>query len=184
MEDLDRFEQLLKQRSFISLNDEERNFVFQFIGSEQEYESLRMAEVELKRFIEMKTDLHPRKETWRKIKQSRAEKIISVKPFWLRPSVPGYAVALLIIFVGVMGWWSGARFGSEKTIVEKIVPRIDTIRIATTPDTVIKDRIIYLPITSPKLVSAESPRSERLENKGVNMKDKEELEGLLVSGSY
>ncbi len=184
MEDLNRFEQLLKQCSFKSLNEEERSFVFQFISSEEEYESLRSAEIELKKFFDAKVDLNPRKETLLRIKQSRAEKIIPTQSFWLRPTVPAYAMALLMIVVGVAGWWSGAKFGSEEVLVEKIVPRIDTIRIASKPDTIIKEKIIYVPSQPITLVVNQAKENETVTAKGVNMKDKEELERLLVSGSY
>lgn len=183
MEDLNRFEQLLKQRSFKSLEEEERNFAFQFIDSEEEYESLRNTEDELKKFFETKQELRPRKETLLRIKQSRAEKILS-QSFWVRPAVPAYAVALLMLIVGVGGWWSGVKFGSGKVLVEKTVPRIDTIRIASKPDTIIKEKIIYVPLQQSAMVVNQPEKTEPITAKGVNMKDKEELERLLVSGSY
>ncbi|MGC4023341.1 MAG: hypothetical protein QM734_16045 [Cyclobacteriaceae bacterium] len=181
MEELNRFEQLLKQKSFKSLNEEERNFVFQFIGSEDEYESLRNTENELQAFFDREQKLQPRNETLRKIKQSRA--IILPQNFWIRPSVPTYVVALLLIIGGAIGWWSGAQFGSEKIIVEKIVSHTDTLRIVSAPDTIVRERIIYLP--SRKMILAGQPETkEAVTTKGVNMKDKEELERLLVSGTY
>ena len=184
MEDLNRFEQLLKQRSFKNLDEEEKNFVFQFIRSEEEYESLRNAEVELKTFFERKPELVPRKETLLKIKQSRAQMTTSPQSFWLRPAVPAYTMVLLMLGVGVLGWWSGTRIGSEKVLVEKIVPRVDTIRIESKPDTIVKEKIIYLPSQPVTIVSHQPEKNETVTAKGVNMKDKEELERLLVSGSY
>ena len=182
MEELTRFEQLLKQRSFKSLNEEEKEFVFQFISSEEEYESLRNTEIELRAFFEGQQKLQPRAETLLKIKQSRAEQVVSPQGFWLRPALPAYAVALLIVVVGAIGWWSGTQFGSEKVMVEKIVSHTDTIRIASKPDTIIKEKIVYLP--SPSVTLASPPETKEVVTaKGVNMKDKEDLERLLVSGS-
>lgn len=182
MEELNRFEHLLKQRSFKSLSVEEKEFVFQFISSEDEYESLRNTETELQIFFERQQKLQPRAETLVRIKQSRAEHVVSQQGFWARPVVPAYAVALLIIVVGALGWWSGTKFGSEKVMVEKIVSRTDTIRVASKPDTIIKEKRVYLP--SPKVILASKPETkEEVTVKGVNMKEKEDLERLLVSGS-
>lgn len=181
MEELNRFEQLLKQRPFKSLTEEEKEFVFQFISGEEEYESLRHTEMELHTFFETQQKLQPRAETWRRIKQSRAQ-LAAPQAFWLRPAVPVYVVAIVVVVVGAMAWWSGTQFGSEKVIVEKIVSRTDTIRVASKPDTIIKEKIVYLP--SPKVILASQPETKEVVTaKGVNMKDKEDLERLLVSGS-
>src|SRR5258708_4273222 len=183
MEELSRFEHLMKQRSFKSLSEEEKEFAFQFISSEDEYESLRNAELELRVFFERQQKLQPRVETLVRIKQSRAGHFVSQPGFWVRPAVPAYAVALVIVVVGAIGWWSGTRFGSEKVMVEKIVSRTDTIRVASKPDTIIKEKIVYFP--SPKVILASQPETKETgAARGVNMKDKEELERLLVSGTY
>lgn len=182
MENSDRFEQLLKQRSFKELSEEDKNFALQFVNSEEEYESLRGVDIELKRFFERKGELVPHKSTLARIKASRAKEKPS--PFWIQTSIPAYATALLILVVGAAAWWGGARFSSEKVIVERMIPKIDTVLIASKPDTVIRERIIYVPSNPVKLVSTESTKAEPSANKGVNMKEKEELEGLLVSGSY
>src|SRR5882757_267720 len=103
MEDLERFEQLLKQHSFKNLSEEEKNLAYQFVSSEEEYESLRTSDDELKRFFDQKIELIPQKNTLKRIKESRAREILSVQPFWIQASVPAYAVALLIIIVGIAG---------------------------------------------------------------------------------
>lgn len=181
MEDLDRFEQLLKQHSFKKLNENEKDFVLQFISSEEEYESLRNADVELKRFFDQKAELRHSKDVWLKIKQTRAEKMPVREVF--RQNIPAYAFVLLLLIVGAASWLGGAKFGSKQILVEKIVSRVDTIRITSKPDTIVKEKIIYLQPATVSIVSRQL-EDEPARPKGVNMKDKEELERLLVSGTY
>jgi hypothetical protein len=184
MEDLDRLDQLLKQRPFKSLSQEERNYVFQFVDSEEEYNALQNTEVELRKFGKSGADLRPRKDTWSGIRRTLSKKEENEKQFWLRPVIPAYAVALLLIAVGVAGWWSGVKFGSEKMLVEKIVTHVDTLRIVSRPDTIVREKFIYLPLQPVVTDASQSLKDESITAKGVNMKDKEELERLLVSGSY
>lgn len=184
MEDIDRLEQLLKQRPFKSLTEEERNLVFRFVSSEEEYDSLRSTEMDLRKFAKSGAEIRPRKDTLSKVKKTISQNHEKEKLFWLRPTVPAYAMMVLVIVVGAVGWWAGAKYGSEKVLVEKVIPRIDTLRIVSKPDTVVKERIIYLPMQPVVTAVNQAEKSESLTAKGVNMKDKEELERLLVSGSY
>ena len=70
--------------------------------------------------------------------------------------------------------------------MERIKHEVDTVRIASKPDTVVRNRIIYVqsPMARPVLqtVNTVKPVAE-IPAKGINMKDKEALERLLVSRS-
>jgi hypothetical protein len=80
----------------------------------------------------------------------------------------------------------GASFKPKTLHVENIRKQTDTVFIASKPDTIIRERIVYVktPATAPALQTAKSVQFIPVEtSKGVNMKEKEELEKLLVSGS-
>ena len=91
----------------------------------------------------------------------------------------GYAMVALLFGFG--GWWLGK---SEPTIpvtrVEKILMH-DTVYLATKPDTVFRERVIFK--DRPIILTTGNNQPEESSTKGVSMKEKEELDKLLVSGS-
>jgi len=82
---------------------------------------------------------------------------------------------------GFSGWWLGQ---SEKpmslTKIEQVLVR-DTIYVATKPDTVVREKIIYR--DRPVILTTTNPQNETPITKGVSMKEKEDLDKLLVSGT-
>jgi hypothetical protein len=101
--------------------------------------------------------------------------------------MPAYASLVLMVCVGALGWLAGSNYSSMNQVsVKQVIKQVDTVYLATRPDTVIREKIIYLKPEAPappslQVSSKTLPNSQPI--KGVNMKDKEELETLLVSGS-
>ncbi|MBX2900238.1 MAG: hypothetical protein KF775_11330 [Cyclobacteriaceae bacterium] len=91
-----------------------------------------------------------------------------------------YAVTALVF--GVLGWWMGQPRAKPEpvTLVEHVTVH-DTLYIASKPDTVFREKIIY----RDKLVilTTQTRLPENKSEKGVSMKEKEELDNLLVSGA-
>jgi hypothetical protein len=187
MDNYEKFEQLLVQHSFKELSPEEMMVARSFINSEEEYESLRLTHEKLNSYFSKQTKISSNPETWRKIKSTWKESSMPVHRYhWIKTPMPAYATLLLVVSVGLVGWYSGSRFSSPKIHVQQVKSQVDTVFIASKPDTVVQERIIYLKSESqatPSLGVASRMVSDHPTTKGVSMKEKEELERLLVSGS-
>ena len=187
MENYDRFEHLLEQRSFKELSAEELQVVMEFVKSEEEYESLRQADLQMNAHLVRQTKLSPGTHVWKQIKKSRYESSVkSPQYFWMNAPVPAYATLLLLISVGALGWYAGSNYSSSKNLVNQVKRRVDTVFIASKPVTVVREKIIYINRQVMPSVVIQASVKNHQENptaKGVTMKEKEELERLLVSGS-
>ena len=187
MENFEKLEQLLRCKAFHQLTTDELELVRAEIGSEEEYELLRKAEKGLEKSFAGKTKMTVSPEILKKIKSRWAQdRNVSWSHMWKMSSLPNYATILLLLVIGYIGWIGGSSFNPKTLYVEKIKQQTDTVFIASKPDTIIREKIVYLraPVFAPTLQTAKSIQVIPVEtSKGVNMKDKEELEKLLVSGS-
>jgi hypothetical protein len=178
-----RMERLLESKSFAQLNAEEKEFVLREAGSEREYNLLRKVSSAL---VAEKADLSPDPQTLRKLLLTMK----NMKPAsWyeavLTYKVPAYAVVLMITLFLVLWLMPGK---SSTTKIENIAAmKTDTLFVSQPPDTVFVEKIVvkYRNVPAPvddytivKNVSTDDVLPE-----GVSMKEKEELESLLVSGS-
>jgi hypothetical protein len=186
MENFENFEQLLLQRSYAELTEDEKQWVNLFVDSEAEYESLRQTNHQMRNYFSNKAVLIPSPKVWTAIKSDLAlAKKPSSRSYWLSTPLPAYATLSLLVAVGVLCWYGGSNFNSPKVPESQIVTRIDTVFIASKPDTIVRERIVYLKATpAPAIIQASTSQSQDVPaTKGINMKEKEELERLLVSGS-
>jgi hypothetical protein len=173
------FERLIAEKQYFELSTKELKLVNQFITNEQEYESFRMSGLTLKRWFRENPVVGVTDKTLYGLKQEfkRAHQP-QVSFAWWKVTV-GYAVAAIVF--GFSGWWLGQ---SEKpmsiTKTEQVLVR-DTIFVATKPDTVVREKIIYR--DRPVILTTTNPQNETPITKGVSMKEKEELDKLLVSGT-
>jgi hypothetical protein len=123
----------------------------------------------------------------KKIKSSwRQENAVSWYHLLKINSLPNYATILLLLVMGYLSWIAGSSVKPQIRYVEKTKLQTDTVFIASKPDTIIRERVVYIktPALAPVLQTAKAIQPIPVEtSKGVNMKDKEELEKLLVSGS-
>ncbi len=185
MENFEEFEELLRQRSYAELTENEKQWVTQFISSEAEYESLRQADRQLNHYVTATRKLTPSPKIWAAIKNDIAQNKKAAKVYWLNTSIPAYATLVLLMVVGIFSWYGGSNYNSTTVYEPKIVTHIDTVFIASKPDTIVRERIVYLKTyPTPAIIQASTKRLENMPaTKGINMKEKEELERLLVSGS-
>ena len=82
----------------------------------------------------------------------------------------------------------GLQWNQQPQTIMPVASRVDTVFITKQPDTVWRDRLVYQKIL---VAAADSSRMEPViqrnvpeTRRGVSMKEKEELEKLLVSGGF
>ncbi len=180
MENTERFEQLLRKQSYQALSMEDRKWVAEFVASEEEYEALRQITQQLEKHITT-VDLSPNPDILKSLKKSWDEKRHAI-PTGIRSawSVPAYAAVVAVLVFGAAGWWAGLSWGTKTIYIDRLVNRVDTVQVVSKPDTVVIERVVYQRVIT-ATVKPVTVSPHRL-NRGVNMKEKEELEKLLVSG--
>jgi hypothetical protein len=186
MKDYEKFELLLQQYSYQELTAEDKQLVQQFVSTEEEYESLRVADQSLHSFFGKKMEISPSPKIWHRIKGSRTGPPVQ-RYYWINKPLPVYATLLLLLGVGSLCWIIGSRYPmTDKVSVMETKLQVDTVFIASKPDTVVRERVIYLERPSqvaPVRTTSNKDLQDHPVTKGINMKEKEELENLLVSGS-
>jgi hypothetical protein len=89
------------------------------------------------------------------------------------------------VLFGSLGWWIG-QSTNEKSQTQTFSPVVvhDTIYVASKPDTIFTEKVVY---KNRPIILTRNPRTmdvnKSIEKNGINMKEKEELEKLLVSGT-
>lgn len=179
-EEFDKIEYLLQQGNFESLSAADRNWVEQNLGSAEAFDQLREATI-----IAHQERITPVRSTVKKdlLKQFKEKH----QPGWelaLQWKIPAYAVMLILMAVSS----ALIAFMPEKErLVEKYVlqdPIVDTIWVASQPDTAFIERTIERPVyvqvyegvkEEPVLVA------ERI-SKGKSLADQSEIKDILVSG--
>lgn len=186
MDKIDQLEKLLELHSYSELSNSEKEFVCEFVNSEEEYEEIRKTGVAMHN---LKNQSHPipHTTTWKKIVASRkAIRDQNVTRPWFAMPIPAYVSALLLLLVGVSAW-IGGRKSVNPTIVEKIATQRDTVFVMLKADTIVREKIVYRTIVERIPAAERSPDRSTdgavASQKGVSMLEKEELGKLLVSGS-
>lgn len=184
MKDIDKIESLLDHFSYSELSETQKEVVAKTISSEAEYESMRELQQKLEKFSKQTIAKLPEHVLSRvKATQKSQGKLRPRSVFLI--DVPLYAAATLAIIIGVGGWWIGSRLDSNPIIVERKVPVFDTVFIASQPDTIIREKIVFVDYRKAKLEETAEPLiKEESPVRGITMKEKEALEQLLVRGSY
>jgi hypothetical protein len=183
--DIDKIESLLKNKAFIQLSSEEKFWISQWIESETEYENLRTAESQIRHyFFSGKIDA-PDSVTLGKLTNHlrRLESKKQTRLSWqLKPSMGALLMSALF---GSLGWWIGQSTNedSQKQTFNTVVVH-DTIFVASKPDTIFTEKVVY---KNRPVILTRNPGTtdvnKSIEKNGINMKEKEELEKLLVSGT-
>ncbi len=186
MENTERFEQLLRTQSYQELSLADREWMAQFVSSEEAYEAMRRATQQMEEHVAPEK-LLPEPAILKSLMKSLDEKHRStrwsIRSTW---SIPAYASLAAVLAVGVMGWWVGSSWGKETVYVDRMITRVDTVRVVSKPDTLVIERVVYQNVSLPTTSAIVKQTGENipLVNRGVNMKEKEELEKLLVSGGF
>ncbi len=185
MDELDKVEQLLQDKSFAALTDEEKTWVSQWIASELEYENLRKSETKIKQYFLKSENVVPKPEGLSELK-ARLNLKQSQPLNWWQAKVPAWSTLLVALCFGVGGWLLTSSSDKVITQPQQVLTSLvyDTVYIASKPDTVFVQQIVYKehPVILTKSAQQVDTKNAVPSN-GINMKEKEELENLLVSGS-
>jgi hypothetical protein len=187
--DIDRLERLLESKTWNELTAEEKTFVIEELGSEEQYNAIRKVSLAL---VSMhKADLSPDPSLEKKLRKKLAEKH-AVAPLWqsvFQLRVPALASALLVIVTALTSWYFGKQFATQPERSPQIVHVTDTVYLQTKPDTIVVERVRYRSMQRTNdqekvfTVVNQVKHTETESVKSINMKEKEELENFLVSGS-
>jgi hypothetical protein len=189
MEKIERLEKLLQGYSYAELSATDKEEIQEFVSSEEEYEALRETNKQLFFNAEHKLDFVPSPAILKKIKVSnRAMRKPLWSGAWLQSPMPSYATLMIAIFVGSLAWWGGSHWTPKLVSVEKFNLKIDTVYLTSKPDTIVREKIVYVNAEANgdqvTQLSAKQNQQDAIVTRGVSMKEKEELGKLLVSGSY
>jgi hypothetical protein len=191
MENEEELERLMREKDFATLTATEKQFVLEMLASAEEYDAMRNVgrAIEGGNFI---STLQPRPQILAALRQQvKANQTPSFD--WVgifRIQVPAYVAVLAIVFFAGYIFWLRTPADPKPALSDsgrpETVTRIDTVFV-TRIDTVVQEKIIYrqshfvstLPDPDPEMLAA----PKRHSGSGVNMKEKEDLNRLLVSGS-
>jgi len=179
----ERLEYLIHSKGWKELTDEERIFVTSEIGSEEQYEALRNIGTRLAAMP--KTEISPAPVVLKLLREKirnqhqHANVFVSVLSF----RMPAYIVVGLLLAAVLLTLATRARV-MPAGISSNVIVKTDTLFIHQPTDTVYVTKFVYRYIKPPVEQKTFSVVRQQPEAVGVNMKEKEELENLLVSGSY
>ncbi len=185
----DEFENITRRKDFASLTEEEKAIALKSIGSEEEYEAIRRIELTMldEKF---RSSLEPNAKILSSLRQRM--KMHSTSFDWksiFQFKIPAYAAFGAVVAIAVLVYFllpsEPAKFMASGDAIVPVV-RIDTVFVTKT-DTIVRERIVYRQVkTTPMPVTVDPAilvHQKQPVTNGVNMKEKEELNRLLVSGS-
>lgn len=183
--DLEKLELLMQNKPYSELNHDEKEWVNQWVESASEYDRLRKSETQMRQYFHDTRINPPALATVTLLtnhlkKKTRAQQ---VGMWWqFKPSLSAWSLAILF---GCLGWWIGQSTTSPVVKQGARTSAIihDTIYIASQPDTVFTEKIIYKDRSVILTKNNRESKNAASESHGINMKEKEELEKLLVSGT-
>jgi hypothetical protein len=183
----DKLESLIQSKSWNELSEDEKQFVLEMLGSEVSFEAFRKTNIAIS--DSAKADIVPEPKVLlslkRKFNNVRPQETLLDKIIFFK--MPAYAVvAMLAVTILVM--WLDKHSDSNVQVALKSPVQRDTVFLPSTPDTVFVTKVIYRfkdhTTKTPMItVVKNTDRTENTSAVGVNMKEKEELDNLLVSGS-
>ena len=180
-----KINELAEAKTWQELTAEERMLILKYLGSEEAYQALRKVNAVLG---EMKSDISPQAKTLATLQHRLRETRKPIRPAAVAIlffKTPAYVSALMILLAMFAGLAIGRRSGSHAVTIQT-VHKTDTLIVSSPPDTVVITRVIYRdrPATQPVMTVANNEPAREVNGPvGVSMKEKEELDNLLVSGS-
>lgn len=183
-DELEKLETLMRSKTFAELTVEERIWVAQWIESESEYTILRVTEGAIKKSLDSDA-IVPDPKILNHLKATFRAKQATPKLNWWQIKMPGWSTLVIASMFCVLGWWIGS--SANEVIKEQVYSSTivyDTVYLASKPDTIFIQQVVYRERSLlAKTVKQLGTLSNETPAKGINMKEKEELENLLVSGS-
>lgn len=182
MEPSEKVEQLIETKAWSELTVDEKAMVTDVLGSQDQYNALR--DVHFALLGSEKVSIKPNANTLNNLHERFREKNSQGRSFALfsyrMPAIAAVAFIAIAAFVG----WLGARYTVKPVTITDVVTKHDTIFVAARPDTVFLTRVRYKTIVKEVPVSVSiSQNTIPAESSGMNMKETEALQTLLVSGS-
>jgi hypothetical protein len=187
-EKLNTLELLIHSKQWDELTAQEKDLVIEELGSEEQFLAMKSLDASLKTSIN--TSHLPNENILPLLKQRMRMKHKTELAFHdiFNFKIPGLAFIIFVCLFSFAGWWVGKNSSFVK-ITEAPLIKMDTVYLTSTPDTVVVDRIVYRYIQKNRsyqkqiLSVANTGTQVEVQNIGINMKEKEELDNLLVSGS-
>jgi len=183
----DYIDRLIATKQFSELTSEELAFVMREVGSEEQYVALQKVHSVLN--SSSSTHLTPRVST-QQLLQDRFSQQYARHSLWRSlafTTIPAYAVILLLSSGVFLTWMLTTVMQPVKTRTVTMISKKDTVRIEMKADTVFINRIVYKyrrAKVSPvyNFVQARHFEIKTDSTLSVSMKEKEELDNLLVTG--
>lgn len=178
--EFEKIEQLLNKGSFESLSEEDQYWVKENLGGAEAYDHLRESTIIARQEKAIPVSSGVKKDLMKQFKEKH-------QPGWklvLQWKIPAYAALILLIAVSS----SLITFLPEKErLVEKYVwqdPVVDTVFVASEPDTVFIERTIERPVYVKVYETSEETPVVAVErkSKGKSLADQSEIKDILVSG--
>lgn len=187
MEAEEKLEHLIQTKNWGELTADEKHVVIEILGSEEAYQNLRNIDNSL--IQERKSEVLPQGHVLRSLKKEFGARHprTSILDQFLGYRMPAYAAAIITAIVVVGAFYAGKQSIDQPIAQASFTPR-DTVYLSTVPDTVYLTKVVYRNVYRTQqqavtsIVKNESRSAEHV-TVGVNMKEKEELDNLLVSGT-
>lgn len=181
-EDFDRLEKLLKTGDFQTLDSQDKLWVEKNLSGEEAFSKLQRIVSETK--MEREKSVHPgvKADLMNKFHQKH-------QPQWklaFQWSVPAYAAGLFLIVCTTLIYFL---VPTKERVVEKLVlqdPVIDTVFVASKPDTVFIEQTVEVPVYVTVYKEVEPENLPTLAGvrkpKGKSLADQSDIKDILVSG--
>jgi hypothetical protein len=182
MEASEKVEQLIGTKAWNDLTVDEKAMVIDVLGSRDQYNTLRdvhfallaSEKVSIKPNANILNNLHGRFRE--KNSPARSSSVFSYR-------MPAFAALVLVVIAAFAGW-IGAKYTVDPVTMTDVVTKHDTVFVASRPDTVLLTAVRYKTIIKEVPVNVSlSQNTTQAESSGMNMKETEALQTLLVSGS-
>ena len=178
----EKLEEIIRSKTWDQLNPDERMLVTEHLGGEEKFNTVRKTFMAIDQLPKVEIDPHP--ETFRKLQQRMNPHSGS----WLQSlflyRMPAAAAIGIFAIAFVAGWFGKpAQVRPVAVPTERLLVKTDTVFVEAQSDTVYVTRVEYRYIQQKPAQPVFTTVSQTENSRGVSMKDKEELENLLVSGS-
>ena len=181
-EEFDRLERLLESGEFASLSIEDQHWVNENLGDEAAYNKLTKVVGIANRDMRVLVSPKVRRDLMKQFRQKH-------QPNWVLAvqwKIPAYVAVMAILTFSFLITWL---IPAQERIVERLVSQemiVDTIYVASKPDTVFIKQTIEKPIYITVYKERESEKSQVAaivrEPKGKSLADQSEIKDILVSG--
>ncbi len=187
--DEERFTQLLRTKSYQQLTPAERKWIEDALLSAEEYEQLRNAELTLQAEVTESNRVQVNPVILERLKEhlQSGPKRASSWGYIFTYRVPAYVVASCVMLTFGITWLQMAP-GRTTAAPPSRLTKMDTVFLPSAIDTIFVEKVVYRDrfVKLPAVRQVNVSKSEKVsaDAGGITMKDKEELEELLVSGTY